>query len=57
MKKHSNLSVTERYQSLAAQFPHGLAALDELPEEHNGEVYEIEERVREAHLNAGGSRR
>jgi type IV secretory pathway VirB4 component len=57
MKKHSNLSVTERYQSLAAQFPQGLAALDELPEEHNGEVYEIEEKVREAPLNAGGSRR
>ena len=33
--------------------PPGLAALDELPEEHNGEVYEIEERVREAHLQGG----
>ena len=57
MKKHSGFSVTERYQLLAARFPQGLAALDELPEEHSGEVYEIEERVREAHLKAGGGRR
>jgi hypothetical protein len=43
MKTHHDLPLYERYRLLAAKFPQGLAALDELPEEKSGEVYEIED--------------
>jgi type IV secretory pathway VirB4 component len=46
MKTHRDLPLYERYRLLAAKFPQGLAALDELPEEKSGEVYEIEDLVK-----------
>lgn len=36
--KHGELSETAAYEGLATRFPHGLSALDELPEERSGEV-------------------
>ena len=41
LAKHADLTETEGYELLAAQFPHGLSALDELPEERSGEVMRI----------------
>ena len=46
MKKHSELPLYGRYRLLADKFPQGMAALEELPEERSGEVYEIEDKVR-----------
>jgi hypothetical protein len=57
MKKHSELPLYERYCLLAEKFPQGMAALEELPEERSGEVYEIEDRVREQSARAQGAGR
>jgi len=54
MKKHSELPLYERYWLLAEKFPQGMAALEELPEERSGEVYEIEDRVRAQSARAQG---
>ena len=39
--KHAELTETHAYEQLASKFPHGLSALDELPEERSGEVMRI----------------
>jgi hypothetical protein len=39
--RHSELPVTEAYERLAATYPSGLSALDELPEERTGEVMDL----------------
>ena len=57
MKKHSELPLYERYCLLAEKFPQGMAALEELPEERSGEVYEIEDRVRAQNARAQGAGR
>ncbi len=57
MKKHSDLPLYERYCLLAEKFPQGMAALEELPEERSGEVYEIEDRVRAQSAKAQGAGR
>jgi hypothetical protein len=57
MKKHSELPLYERYWLLAEKFPQGMAALEELPEERSGEVYEIEDRVRAQQARAQGAGR
>jgi hypothetical protein len=57
MKKHSELPLYERYWLLAEKFPQGMAALEELPEERSGEVYEIEDRVRAQNARAQGAGR
>jgi hypothetical protein len=57
MKKHSELPLYERYCLLAEKFPQGMAALEELPEERSGEVYEIEDRVRAQNAKAQGAGR
>ena len=57
MKKHSELPLYERYWLLAEKFPQGMAALEELPEERSGEVYEIEDRVRAQSARAQGAGR
>ena len=54
MKKHSEVPMYERYRLLADRYPQGIAALDELPEERSGEVYEIEHHVRAQQLKARG---
>jgi len=54
MKKHSEVPVYEGYRLLADRYPQGIAALDELPEERGGEVYEIEHHVRLQQLKALG---
>jgi hypothetical protein len=41
LKSHSHLPTTEAYERLAALFPHGLSAMDELPEEKSGEVMTV----------------
>ena len=41
LNKHGELTETAAYEALAAKFPHGLSALDELPEERSGEVMRI----------------
>ena len=41
LNKHGELTKTAAYEALAAKFPHGLSALDELPEERSGEVMRI----------------
>jgi len=46
MKWQPELPLYERYRLLAEKFPQGMAALEELPEERSGEVYEIEDKVR-----------
>ena len=46
MKRQPELPLYERYRLLAEKFPQGMAALEELPEERSGEVYEIEDKVR-----------
>lgn len=38
-RKHSHLSMFEQLATLAAKYPHGIAALPELKEEASGEVY------------------
>ncbi len=57
MKKHSELPLYERYWLLAEKFPQGMAALEELPEERSGEVYEIEDRVRAQSARVQGAGR
>ena len=57
MKRHSELPLYERYWLLAEKFPQGMAALEELPEERSGEVYEIEDRVRAQNAKAQGAGR
>ena len=57
MKKHSELPLYKRYCLLAEKFPQGMAALEELPEERSGEVYEIEDRVRAQSARAQGTGR
>ena len=57
MKKYSELPLYERYCLLAEKFPQGMAALEELPEERSGEVYEIEDRVRAQNARAQGAGR
>jgi hypothetical protein len=57
MKKHCELPLYERYCLLAEKFPQGMAALEELPEERSGEVYEIEDRVRAQNARAQGAGR
>jgi hypothetical protein len=57
MKRHSELPLYERYCLLAEKFPQGMAALEELPEERSGEVYEIEDRVRAQNAKAQGAGR
>ena len=57
MKKHSELPLYGRYCLLAEKFPQGMAALEELPEERSGEVYEIEDRVRAQSARAQGTGR
>ena len=57
MKKHSELPLYERYCLLAEKFPQGMAALEELPEERSGEVYEIEDRVCAQNAKAQGAGR
>src|ERR1017187_5276497 len=57
MKKNSELPLYERYWLLAEKFPQGMAALEELPEERSGEVYEIEDRVRAQNARAQGAGR
>ncbi len=57
MKKHFELPLYERYCLLAENFPQGMAALEELPEERSGEVYEIQDRVREQSARAQGAGR
>jgi hypothetical protein len=57
MKKHPELPLYERYCLLAEKFPQGMAALEELPEERSGEVYEIEDRVRAQQARAQGAGR
>jgi hypothetical protein len=57
MKKNSELPLYERYCLLAEKFPQGMAALEELPEERSGEVYEIEDRVRAQQARAQGAGR
>ena len=57
MKKHFKRPLYERYCLLAEKFPQGMAALEELPEERNGEVYEIEDRVRAQNARAQGAGR
>src|SRR5271157_1070929 len=57
MKKHFELPLYERYWLLAEKFPQGMAALEELPEERSGEVYEIEDRVRAQNARAQGAGR
>ena len=57
MKTHSELPLYERYWLLAEKFPQGMAALEELPEERSGEVYEIEDRVRAQSARVQGARR
>lgn len=57
MKKHSELPLYERYCLLAEKFPQGMAALEELPEERSGEVYDIEDRVRAQNARAQGAGR
>ena len=44
LEEHSQLPLVERYEALARKFPHGLSALDELPEERSGEVTETSVR-------------
>ena len=39
LEKYQHLSLADRYKLLADKYPHGIAALDELPEERSGEVY------------------
>ena len=39
--KNAELTETQAYEQLASKFPHGLSALDELPEERSGEVMRI----------------
>jgi hypothetical protein len=41
LMKHSDLSKTAAYERLAATFPNGISALDELPEERSGEVMNV----------------
>jgi hypothetical protein len=41
LKSHSHLPTAEAYERLAALFPHGLSAMDELPEEKSGEVMTV----------------
>ena len=57
MKKHSELPLYKRYCLLAEKFPQGMAALEELPEERSGEVYEIDDRVRAQSARAQGTGR
>ena len=38
---NAHLPLVEGYETLAAKFPQGLSALDELPEERSGEVMEV----------------
>ncbi|HET9182798.1 MAG TPA: hypothetical protein VFP59_11745 [Candidatus Angelobacter sp.] len=38
LSRHGDMPLIEAYRELAAQFPHGLADLDPLPEEASGEV-------------------
>jgi len=54
LKKHVEFPLYERYRLLAHRFPKGIAALEELPEETSGEVYEIEDRVRAQKAQAQG---
>jgi hypothetical protein len=60
MRQRVDLPLYERYQLLAEQFPQGLSALPELPEETSGAVYGIASRPKEpqsqATQSAGGMR-
>ena len=58
MNKHDDLPLYERYQLLAEQFPQGLSALPELPEEISGEVYATQSgsRVRSTEVVEGPAR-
>jgi type IV secretory pathway VirB4 component len=39
LAKQRDVPLSDRYKPLAAKYPHGISALDELPEERSGEVY------------------
>ncbi len=41
LTKYSDISATDAYEHLAAAYPNGLSALDELPEERSGEVMNV----------------